>query len=126
MADQIRVQPDIVDLLLYAGDGVSFKIKVMNSAGAPIDISGTMKAQIRLERLAPDPPVLEFTINMVDAYLGSVTLSLTGDQTQDLMEHPSSKGGKFTGVWDIQWTPANSQPFTICQGKVECVADVTR
>ena len=64
--------------------------------------------------------------SMVDAYLGKISLSLTGEQTRQLVDHPSSKDGKFTGVWDIQWTPAGLQPRTLCQGKVECVADVTR
>jgi hypothetical protein len=55
-----------------------------------------------------------------------VTISLTGDQTRDLSDDPSSVAGKFTGYWDIQWTPAEAQPRTLCQGKVECVSDVTR
>jgi hypothetical protein len=126
MAEQIRVSPEILDLLLYAGDGVSFRLICKNSAGAPVDITGTVNAQIRLKRLDPDPPVLDFNVNLVDAWQGIVRLSLTGDQTQDLMEDPSVKNGQFVGVWDIQWSPSNSEPRTLCQGKAECVADVTR
>lgn len=126
MASVISLQPDVLDLRLYAGDGVEFRILCTDRAGDPIDITGGVKAQVRLERLTPDPPIVEFAANMVDAYLGIVTLSLTGSQTMELVTHPSSKAGKFSGVWDIQWTPAGSQPRTLCQGKVECVADVTR
>jgi hypothetical protein len=126
MAAQINVQPQVLDLALYAGDGVSFRLKCTTPAGAPIDVTGTVRAQVRLERLADDPAIVEFAADSVDAYLGIVVLSLTGDQTQDLSDHPSSVGGKFTGVWDVQWTPAGAEPRTLCQGKVECVTDVTR
>lgn len=126
MASQINLQPQALNLMLYAGDGVEFRLICTNGANAPIDITGIVKAQIRLERLAPDPAIVEFGTNMVDAYAGVVILSLTGVQTQTLSQHPSSKEGKFIGVWDVQWAPANKQPRTICQGIVECVADVTR
>jgi hypothetical protein len=126
MAGQINVLPEVLDLSLYAGDGVEFRMICTNGTGAPIDVTGAVKAQVRLERLDPDPPIVEFSINTVDAYLGKIALSLTGEQTMQLSQHPSSKAGKFSGVWDLQWTPAESQPRTMCQGKVECVADVTR
>ena len=122
MAGRINLQPELVDLILYAGDGVDLPITCTDGAGAPIDMSGAVTAQIRLERLTPDPPIVSFSVNAVDAYLGKVILSLTGDQTADLV----SESGKFVGVWDVQWTPAGNQPRTLCQGKVECVADVTR
>lgn len=122
LAGVINVQPQILDLALYAGDGVSFRLICTDADGAPIDVTGAVKAQIRLERLTEDPALAEFSANMVDAYQGVVVLSLTGEQTQDLVE-PS---GKFVGVWDIQWTASGGQPRTLCQGKVECVTDVTR
>ena len=126
MANQINVQPQVLDLALYAGDGVEFRLKCTNGADAPIDLNGVVKAQIRLDRLSEDPAIVDFTIGAVDAYQGIVVLSLTGIQTTDLVEDPSSKAGKFSGVWDIQWTPSGKQPRTLCQGKVECVTDVTR
>lgn len=122
MAGQINLQPQVLDLALYAGDGVEFRLVCTNTAGAPIDVTGTIKAQIRLERLTPDPPVAQFGVNSVDAYQGIIVLSLTDEQTQDLV----GDTGKFNGVWDIQWAPATGQARTLCQGKVECVADVTR
>jgi len=126
MANQINLQPQLLDLSLYAGDGVEFRVTCTDTAGAPIDLNGEIKAQIRLERLAPDPPVVAFSVNVVDAYLGIVLFSLTGEQTAELSAHPSSKDGKFLGVWDIQWTPSGKEPRTLTQGKVECVVDVTR
>jgi hypothetical protein len=98
-----------------------------DKTGAPIDVNGAVKAEIRVDRTTPDEdPIVAFTVGVVDAYQGIIVLSLTGDQTETLSDHPSSKAGKFTGVWDLQWTPAELQPRTLCQGKVECVADVTQ
>ncbi len=122
----IDLQPEVLDLQLYAGDGVEFRLICTDKAGAPVDLNGTVKAQIRLTRLAADPPLATFNTNVTDAYLGIVVLSLTGAQTAALANDSSASAGKFNGVWDIQWTPSGKQPRTLCQGKVECVTDVTR
>lgn len=126
MAKQISSIPDTLDLRLYAGDGIEFRMICTNGDGGPIDITGEVRAQIRLERLTPDPPIVSFSVNAVDAYQGIIILSLTGEQTASLSNDPSSVDGNFNGVWDTQWTPAGLQPRTLCQGKVECVIDVTR
>jgi hypothetical protein len=126
MASKINLQPQALDLALYAGDGVEFRLICTNGDGSPIDVTGAVHAEVRLSRLQPDPPIVEFTASMVDAYQGIVVLSLTGAQTQTLSAHESSKDGVFLGVWDVQWAPADKQPRTLCQGTVECVADVTR
>lgn len=123
MANRIKLWPEVVDLLLYAGDGVDLPMTCTDGAGAPIDITGAINAQIRSERLSPDPPIASFAINAIDAYKGKIILSLTGEQTAELIENGS---GKFLGVWDVQWTPSGLQPRTLCQGSVECVSDVTR
>ena len=124
MASQINVQPQTLDLYLYSGDGFKVKLTCKDPADAPVDITGELNAQIRLDRLHPeDPPIAEFTVDLVDAYLGVAKLSLTGDQTQALTDNPQ---GKFSGVWDVEWDPADDEPRTLCQGKVECVSDVTR
>jgi hypothetical protein len=125
MANQINLQPQVLDLALYAGDGVSIKLHCVDKAGAPIDVNGTVKAQIKLDRTS-NSPIVSFTIGVVDAYQGIVVLSLTGAETAQLSSDPSSKSGAFVGVWDIQWTPSGKQPRTLVQGKVECVSDVTR
>jgi len=126
MASQINLQPQVLNLSLYAGDGCEFRLICKDNNQDPIDITGSVNAQVRLDRLTDTDPIVEFATSMVDAYQGIVVLSLTGDQTRELVLHPSAKAGKFTGVWDIQWTPSTTQPRTLCQGSVECVADVTR
>lgn len=126
MASQINLRPQVLDLALYAGDGVEFRLICTDSAGAPIDVTGAVQAQVRLERLSSDPPLAVFSADVVDAYIGIVILSLTGAQTQALSELDTSVDGTFIGVWDVQWTPAGKQPRTLCQGNVECVTDVTR
>jgi hypothetical protein len=122
----INIQPSILDLALYAGDGVEFRLICTDTAEAPVDITGAVRAQIRTSRSNGSQPISEFTVGMVDAYQGIIVLSLSGEKTQDLVEDPSASQGKFTGVWDVEWDPANAEPRTLCQGKVECVADVTR
>lgn len=117
----INVQPSALDLKLYAGDGIEFRLICTDTGDKPVDITGVVKAQIRQNRSNADP-LSEFTVGLTDAYLGIIVLSLTGDQTQDLV----NSSGKFAGVWDVEWEPADAQPRTLCQGNVECVADVTR
>jgi hypothetical protein len=121
MAKQkITYEPQILDLILYAGDGISFTITVTDPALEPIDLTGTMIAQIRTERESVDPPNAEFEIDLADAELGIAVLKLTGEQTHSLITPE-----KFTGVWDLQWTPAGEEPMTLCQGSVECRPDVS-
>lgn len=126
MANAISLQPQFLDLSLYAGDGVEFRLICTDNAEAPLDVSGETEAQIKVDRLPDTTPLVAFTTDMVNAPQGVIVLSLTGADTQLLVEDPSSKSGKFTGVWDLQWTPPGDEPRTICQGKVECLADVTR
>lgn len=125
MTAQLTMQPPVLDLSFYAGDGVSFLITCMDSSG-PIDVSGAIAAQIRVDRLPATTPVVEFTSEFVPNETGVIKLTLTGDQTQSLMDDPSTKSGRFTGVWDLEWTATGLEPRTLCQGKVECLADVTR
>lgn len=125
MAGQtLNFRPTILNLLLYAGDGFSIRLTCKDKAGNPIDVSGSVTAQIRVDRIHPnDPPLASFTVSLVDAYLGIIALSLTGTQSLSLLADGENK---FTGVWDVQWTPTESQIRTLVQGSVECVADVTR
>jgi hypothetical protein len=122
----INIQPSTLDLSLYAGDGVEFRLICTDTGDAPVNITGVVAAQIRVDRLSQDPPVVTFATNLVDSATGVIVLSLTGDETQLLIADPSTQKGKFSGVWDVQWTPTGLEPRTLCQGKVDCVADVTR
>lgn len=125
MAGQtLNLRPTILNLLIYAGDGLNIKLTCKDTAGNPIDITGSVEAEVRLDRLHPsDPPLANFSVSLVDAYLGIIGLSLTGGQTLSLLGEGENK---FTGVWDVQWTPAGAPIRTLAQGIVECVADVTR
>ena len=126
MANQIDVQPSALDLKLYAGDGLDFRLICTDSDGAPVNVSGTVEAQIRLNRDEDSTSLADFDCQVLDAHGGIVEISLTGDQTQALMDDPSVTKDKFIGVWDVQWTAVDAEPRTLCQGNVECVADVTR
>lgn len=125
MAGQsINLRPSILNLLLYAGDGFSIRLVCKDTAGASIDITGSVTAQIRADRLHPnDPPLASFTVSMVDAYLGIVGLTLADEDTLALL---GDGVDSFTGVWDVQWTPVDMETRTLVQGTVEIVADVTR
>ncbi len=121
MAKQtITYIPQTLDLVLYAGDGTSFSLTITTPAGVSIPLTGTMIAQIRAEREAADPPKAIFTIDLTNAALGVAVLELTGAQTHALITPE-----KFVGVWDVQWTPVDGEPMTLCQGKVECLPDVS-
>lgn len=126
MADQITAQPPVLDLSFYAGDGISFRLICTDNLDAPINITGTVEAQVRVDRTTVADPVVEFSSDLTDAATGIIVLSLTGEQSQDLIDDPSTKKGVFLGVWDVQWIATGEEPRTLCQGKVECLADVTR
>jgi hypothetical protein len=127
MAD-LDIQPPVLNISFYAGDGVGFKLICVDDEDppAPIPIAGTIEAQIRVTRDPTALAVIAFSSDMAEADDGIVILSLTGEQTQDLIEHVSTKKNKFKGVWDVEWTAPDSEPRTLIQGDVECLADVTR
>jgi hypothetical protein len=124
MAGQtLNFRPEILNLLIYAGDGLNIRLMCKDTAGNPIDITGSVTAQIRLDRIHPeDPPLASFTVGLIDAYLGIIVLTLSGASSLSLL---GDSENIFTGVWDVQWSPENLEPRTIVQGTVECVADVT-
>lgn len=121
MAKQkITYEPQVLDLTLYAGDGTSFTITVTDPALEPVNLTGTMIAQIRTARESVDPASADFEIDLTDAADGIAVLKLTGEQTHALISPE-----KFVGVWDLQWTPVGEEPITLCQGAVECLPDVS-
>lgn len=117
----IDLEPQVLDLILYAGDGVKIRLTVVDKDDVAINLTGAVKAQIRPTRESIDPASATFTVDLSDSVNGIVMLSLTSEQTQLLI---GTK--KYKGVWDVQWTPAGEQAWTILQGKVECVPDVSR
>jgi hypothetical protein len=119
-AVRINLQPQSVDLLIYAGDGVSLDLELKTPNGLPFNATGTLKAQIRPSRSGA--VAAEFTVDQTDAANGHVVVSLTGDQTAGL----APAGEPFNGAWDAQWTAAGQEPLTIVQGSLSCKPDVTR
>jgi hypothetical protein len=120
MAKQkITYEPQILDLVLYGGDGVGFRLIVTDSDEEPMDLTGVTRAYIRLTRNDYELPTVEFAVDD-----GIVILSLTGEQTTSLVEGLDA-GVKFIGVWDVEWTGTDAEPLTLCQGKLECMPDVT-
>jgi hypothetical protein len=117
----ITYEPQVLDLVLYAGDGASFRLVVTDSVGAPLDLTGTMLAQVRSKRDEPDPPDAIFGVDLSEHAAGIATLSLTGEETQAL-----APVTKYSGEWDLQWTATGKEPVTICQGKVDVNPDVSR
>jgi hypothetical protein len=112
--------PETLDLVLYAGDGVSIRLGVTDNSDAPVTVTGELKAQIRTSRISPDVSA-EFSA-VPEEGTGAVVISLTGEQTASLI----TEGETFSGVWDVQWHPPNSEPVTLTMGAVTCNADVTR
>lgn len=88
---------------------------------APIDLTGGVTAQIRQGR-ADTYALADFAVDLANAATGVVILTLTGVQTDALM----GEADQFRGVYDVEWTPAGSEPVTLVQGGVTCDRDVTR
>jgi hypothetical protein len=120
----ISLVPESQDLKLYAGDGVELLVSV-SSGVDPVELTGTIAAQIRSSR-ADSEVLAEFGVDIYDAPNGLATLSLSGDQSRALHGDPVTPLEKFTGVWDVQWTPDGGEPETLVQGSVESNLDVTR
>jgi hypothetical protein len=125
-AKTISLIPEQVDLQLYGGDGVELEINVSNGSASPFPLDGEVAAQIRGSRVNPDS-MADFAVDMTNADIGIVIVSLTGDQSASLHGDPTAPIEKFKGVWDVQWTPESGRaPVTLVQGNVESSLDVTR
>jgi|SRR3954447_2847675 hypothetical protein len=120
-ATKISLIPSVLDLELYAGDGVELVLGLTDSSGGPLNVTGTVKAQVRANR-ADVTATTEFAADLTEGTVGTVILSLTGIQTASLVQGAA----KFEGVWDMQWTVLDGEPVTVLQGKVTCDPDVTR
>jgi|SRR4051812_24351678 hypothetical protein len=121
-AVKISLVPSELDLALYAGDGVSLIFTLNDSSGQPLNVTGAVTAQIRAVR-SDVSSVADFAADLTGGAQGDVVLSLTGDQTADLI---SASFQQFKGVWDMQWTRNGGQPVTVLQGAITCDPDVTR
>lgn len=117
---KIDRRPETLDLVLYAGDGLSIRLGVTDNTSESVTVTGVLKAQIRVSRLAPEV-LAEFAVRPEEG-TDAMIISLTGEQTAALITENES----FSGVWDVQWHPPDAQPITLTTGKVTCYADVTR
>ena len=120
----ISLLPETLDLKIYGGDGVRLRLVVTSPDGQPVNLTGEIAAEIRESRINPTSKAT-FAVEITDAAGGIAYISLTGDQTAALHGLPSPIE-RFTGVWDVQWTPDGAEPVTILQGSVESSLDVTR
>jgi hypothetical protein len=125
MAKQkISYAPQVLDLILYAGDGNGIRMTIRDPANSVVNLTGTFIAQVRLTREAADPPDALFNIDSSQAAEGIILVYLTAEQTEALVSG-LDPGEKYLGVWDLEWTPTDAEPLTLCQGKVECYRDVS-
>lgn len=118
----VSKEPQKINIVLYAGDGVGIKFTATDSNGAVVPLDGDVISQIRTTRSDADP-LVTFAVDDSQFAQGIVVLSLTGEETASLISTP---GTTFTGVWDLQYTPTGAEPITLVQGKVRCDPDVTR
>jgi hypothetical protein len=118
---KLDLRPKTLDLELYAGDGVNIQLTVTDLVGAAIPIEGDISAQIRKARLDATS-LAEFAADLTDSDSGIIFISLTGDQTADLVDPDEI----FEGAWDVQWAPPGEEPISLMQGRVRCYVDVTR
>lgn len=118
---KLDLRPKSLDLELYAGDGATIQLSVIDNQSRPIPVDGEVTAQIRVNRLDTDS-LVEFDANLTQAQSGIVLVSLTGEKTASLITDEPL----FRGVWDVQWLAPDTEPITLIQGRVNCYADVTR
>src|SRR3954463_7571422 len=118
---KLDLRPKSLDLELYAGDGATIQLSVIDNQSRPIPVDGVVTAQIRVNRLDADS-LVSFDANLTQAQEGIVLVSLTGEKTASLITDEPL----FRGVWDVQWLAPDTEPITLIQGRVNCYADVTR
>jgi hypothetical protein len=116
--------PESYDLALYAGDGAALRITV-TSAGDPLPLGTDVLAQIRRRRTDEQPNAV-FGVDLDEAAQGVVVLTLSGEQTAELVAETRSRDAVFSGHWDCQVTLPGEEPYTLVQGAVTCKPDVTR
>jgi hypothetical protein len=115
----ISAVPPTLDLNLYAGDDLVITLTVVDDAGFPYDLTGSLLAQIRKGHALEI--VATFTTSVgTDATLGVVVLALPAMETEALGE----TGGRHS--WDLQHTNPDGFITTICKGAVSTTLDITQ
>jgi hypothetical protein len=110
MATLIDLTPARVDVVVTQGDSLTFQLVVKDSAGDPVNLTGTVLAQAR--RTFKDDVAVTFGVTTA----GNVaTLSLTAAQTV---------GMSGTWVWDCDYV--TSSTTTIAAGEIRVTPEVRR
>lgn len=110
----LSATPAILDLNLYAGDGVTIAFE-FTEAGEPWPTLGTWEADIRATDKSEEV-IANFGV-IVDDEAGLVTLSLSGEQVRDL---------GTSAVYDLQQVIPGAEPRTWYRGNIKVGWDVTR
>ena len=123
------------NLSLYAGDGAELRMSVTTTETAPdpsdppvqvpFPIDGEVTAQIRVQRV-DTTHIVDFVVDDAEFDDGIISLALSGEQTQSLVDASTSRDKIFNGQWDVQLVQTGSEPITLVQGTVKCQPDVTR
>lgn len=121
-ATRINLTPIWRHLTVYAGDGVTLRIRVVHHRDRspfPLD-GGTVEAQIRTRTVDPDVRA-QWQVDAADAADGIVDISLTREQTRALVDGREA----FGGVWDVSFE-TEEESITLVRGNLTCISDVTR
>jgi hypothetical protein len=114
----VSAVPPTLDLNLYAGDDVAFTLTVVDTAGNPYDLTGTMVAEIR--KAHAQEVVGTLTVDSPTPTSGIAYLSLSAAETAALGEG----GGRH--AWDLQLTDELGLIASICRGQVSTTLDITQ
>jgi hypothetical protein len=109
--------PGNADLPVYQGDGFSAIVEIVDSLGAPADLTGyTVLAQIRNGPADRFPQVvMTLTTTIVSP---NIILSLTPAQTTQLGSQPL--------FYDLELTGSNGIPTTVLTGSVNVTLEISR
>lgn len=116
MAAEVKALPGELDIAVYQGDSFTLSVQMQNSDETPQDLTGaTFRSQLRSTHSA-DTVLAEFTVTVVDAANGELTLTLTSAQTAVLPTRC---------VYDLQ-QQRDADIQTILVGAVIVKREVTR
>ena len=111
--------PTELDLAIYAGDDFRIRVDVKQPNNNPVDLTGDLVAQIRVDVDSPTV-VTEFHLDDSLAAQGILFVSLDQDQTRAL----DDVGSLF--VYDIEFTDEFANTQTLFAGNIIMTKDVSR
>jgi len=109
-------------LTIVQGDDKSWPITFTDSAGDPVDLTGsTFSGKFKKEFSTPDADAVSFTFTDVDLANGQFTMSLAAADTAALTIKPTDK----SFVFDAQVTYSGGQVETFMRGYLIINPEVT-